>query len=279
MSAPRLEGKVVLVTGASRGGGKGIALVLGEQGATVYVSGRSVRGEPTTLGRPGTIDDTAEELTARGGTGIAVRCDHTDDAQVEVLFDRIRREHGRLDLLVNNAWSGYEISPDPSLAFWEIEWRHWDLMFDGGLRAAAFASTLGAPMMLAAGTGLIVNITWVLDRPHGHAFYEVVKNATNKLTERLADDLRPHGVACVAVSPGFMRLERMDLTPELAAKAESAEFPGRAIVALAADPNVLAKSGRVFTTPELARDYSFTDVDGRQQSAFWDEHWAGTWGA
>src|SRR5438093_6632309 len=237
MSRP-LEGKVALVTGASRGGGKGIALVLGERGATVYVSGRSVRGEPTTLGRPGTIDDTAEEVTARGGTGIAVRCDHTDDLQVVALFERIRRDRARLDLLVNNAWSGYEISPDSSLPFWEIEWRHWDLMFDGGLRAAAFASTLAAPMMIEASSGLIVNITWVLDRPHGHAFYEVVKNATTKLTQQMADDLRPYGIPCVAVSPGFMRLERMQLTPELAAKAESAEFPGRAIAALAAAPNV-----------------------------------------
>src|SRR5918911_5623912 len=111
MPAQRLTQTVALVTGASRGGGKGIALVLGDEGATVYVTGRSVRGEPTTLERPGTIDDTAEELTARGGTGIAVRCDHTDDAQVEALFDRIRSEQGRLDLVVNNAWSGYEISP------------------------------------------------------------------------------------------------------------------------------------------------------------------------
>ena len=277
MGERRLNGKVVLVTGASRGGGKGIALVLGEEGATVYVTGRSVRGEPTTLGRSGTIDETADELTARGGRGIAVRCDHTDDAQVRALFDRIRDEQGRLDVLVNNAWSGYEIAPWSSFAFWEIEWRHWDLMFDGGLRATAFASTLAAPAMIEADSGLIVNITWVLDRPHGHAFYEVVKNATNKLTEQMADDLRPHGVACVAVSPGFMRLERMDLTPEVAAKAESAEFPGRAIAALAADPNVLAKSGGVFTTPALAREYGFTDVDGKQQSAFWDEHWAGTW--
>jgi NAD(P)-dependent dehydrogenase (short-subunit alcohol dehydrogenase family) len=277
MGAQRLDGKVVLVTGASRGGGKGIALVLGEEGATVYITGRSVRGEPTTLARPGTIDDTAEELTAGGGTGIPVRCDHTDDAQGVALFERIRREQGQLDLLVNNAWSGYEIAPHGDLPFWDIEWRHWDLMFDGGLRATAFASTLAAPMMIEQGNGLIVNITWVLDRPHGHAFYEVVKNATNKLTEQLADDLRPHGIACVAVSPGFMRLERMDLTPELAAKAESAAFPGRAIAALAADANVLAKSGRVFTTPALAREYGFTDIDGKQQSAFWDEHWAGTW--
>jgi NAD(P)-dependent dehydrogenase (short-subunit alcohol dehydrogenase family) len=275
MTERRLRGKVALVTGASRGGGKGIALVLGEEGATVYVTGRSVRGEPTTLDRPGTIDDTAEEVSARGGTGIAVRCDHTVDAQVEALFGRIRSEQGRLDILVNNAWSGYELSPDSSLAFWEIEWRHWDLMFDGGLRATALASALAAPMMIEAGRGLIVNITWVLDRPHGHAFYEVVKNGTNKLTEQMADDLRPHGVACVAVSPGWMRLERMRLTPEQAAKTESAEFPGRAIAALAADENVLARSGGVFTTPELAREYGFTDVDGKQQSIFWDEHWAG----
>jgi NAD(P)-dependent dehydrogenase (short-subunit alcohol dehydrogenase family) len=277
MGTPRLKGKVALVTGASRGGGKGIALVVGEEGATVYVTGRSVRGKPTTLGRPGTIDDTAEELTARGGIGIAVRCDHADDAQVAALFERIRGEQGRLDLLVNNAWSGYEITPYGDLPFWEIEWRHWDLMFRGGLRATAFASTLAAPMMIEAGSGLIVNITWVLDRPHGHAFYEVVKNATNKLTEQMADDLRPFGIACVAVSPGFMRLERMDLTPELAAKAESAEFPGRAIAALAADPTVRSKSGGVFITPALAREYGFTDVDGKQQSAFWKQHWAGTW--
>jgi NAD(P)-dependent dehydrogenase (short-subunit alcohol dehydrogenase family) len=277
MSEATLEGKVALVTGASRGGGKGIACVLGERGATVYVTGRSVRGQPTTLGRPGTIDDTAEEVTARGGTGIAVRCDHTDDAQVEAVFDRIRGEQGRLDLLVNNAWSGYEISPSGDIPFWKIEWRHWDLMFDGGLRATAFASKLAAPLMIEAGSGLIVNITWVLDRPHGHAWYEVVKNATNKMTEQMADDLRPFSIACVAVSPGFMRLERMELTPELAAKAESAEFPGRAIAALASDPDVLAKSGGVYITPTLAREYGFTDVDGKQQSAFWDEHWAGTW--
>jgi NAD(P)-dependent dehydrogenase (short-subunit alcohol dehydrogenase family) len=211
----RLQGRVALVTGASRGGGKGIALVLGEEGATVYVTGRSVRGKPTTLGRPGTIDETAELVTERGGTGIAIRCDHTDDAQVDAVFTRIRDDHGRLDLLVNNAWSGYEISPDPALAFWEMQWRHWDLMFAGGLRAAAYASRLAATMMTEAGRGLIVNITWVLDRPHGHAFYEVVKNATNKLTEQMADDLRPYGGACVAVSPGFMRLERMDLAPEV----------------------------------------------------------------
>ena len=272
-----LSDQVALVTGASRGAGKGIALVLGEQGATVYVTGRSVRGEPTTLGRPGTIDETAEQVTVRGGRGIAVRCDHIDDSQVDAVFDRIASEQGRLDLLVNNAWSGYEIGPDPSLPFWEIEWRHWDLMFTGGLRATAYASRLAARMMIAAGRGgrgLIVNLTWVLDRPHGHAFYEVVKNGTNKLTEQMADDLRPYGIACVAVSPGFMRLERMNLDPNVAAMTESAEFPGRGIAALAADGEVMAKTGQVLTTPALAREYGFTDVDGSQQSPFWDDHWA-----
>jgi NAD(P)-dependent dehydrogenase (short-subunit alcohol dehydrogenase family) len=272
-----LRGRVALVTGASRGAGKGIALVLGERGAIVYVTGRSVRGAKTTLGRPGTVDDTAGEVTARGGKGIAIRCDHTDDAQVDAVFERIRAEQGELDLLVNNAWSGYEIGPDPALSFWEIPWRHWDLMFTGGLRAAAYASALAAPTMIGAGRGLIVNITWVLDRPHGHAFYEVVKNATNKMTEQFADDLRPHGVACVAVSPGFMRLERMNLPPETAALTESAEFPGRAVAALACDDGVLAKSGQVLTTPALAREYGFTDVDGSQVSPFWEQHWSGAW--
>jgi NAD(P)-dependent dehydrogenase (short-subunit alcohol dehydrogenase family) len=269
-----LQDQVALVTGSSRGGGKAIAEVLGGRGATVYVTGRSVRGEPTTLDRAGTIEDTAEEVERRGGVGIPVRCDHMDDAQVEALFDRIRNEPGRLDLLVNNAWSGYELHPRPELAFWEIEWRHWDLMFNGGLRATSLASRLAAPLMIEAGRGLIVNTTFKITRPHGHAFYEVVKNATNKLTELMADDLRSHGVACVAVSPGWMRLERMQLPPERAAQTESPEFLGRAVAALAADPGVLEKSGGVYTTPELACEYGFTDVDGTQMSTFWKEYLA-----
>jgi NAD(P)-dependent dehydrogenase (short-subunit alcohol dehydrogenase family) len=270
----RLHGSVAVVTGASRGGGKGIALVLGEEGATVYVTGRSVRGRPTTLGRPGTIDDTADEVTARGGVGIPVRCDHTDDEEVAALFARVEAEQARLDLLVNNAWGGYELSPDPSLPFWEIELRHWDLMFDAGVRAAVAASRLAAPLMLPARRGLVVNITWVLARPHGHAFYEVAKNATNKLTEQLADDLEPHGIAAVAVSPGFMHGERMNLAPERAALTESTQFVGRAVAALAADPHVLEKSGRVLTVVELAREYGFTDLDGSQASRFWVEYLA-----
>ena len=274
-SERRLEGSVAVVTGASRGGGKGIAVVLGEEGATVYVTGRSVRGEPTTLSRPGTIEDAAEEVTHRGGVGIPVRCDHTDDRQVAELFDRVRREQGRLDALVNNAWGGYELSPDSDLDFWEIELRHWDLMFDAGVRAAVTASWHGAPLMLPHRRGLIVNITWVLSRPHGHAFYEVAKNATTRLTEMMANDLRPHGIAAVALSPGFMRGERMNLSPERAAMAESTEFVGRAVTALASDPDVLRQSGRLLTVVDAAQEYGFTDVDGQVISPFWEEYLSG----
>jgi NAD(P)-dependent dehydrogenase (short-subunit alcohol dehydrogenase family) len=214
-------------------------------------------------------------VTARGGDGIAVRCDHTDDAQVEALFERIAADHGKLDILVNNAWSGYDLPPDPPLPFWQIDVHHWDLMFDGGLRAVVTASRLAAPLMIGRGRGLIVNTTWVLDKPHGHAFYGVVKNGTNKFTEQMADDLPGHGVAVVAVSPGFMRPERMSLSPDRAATTESPEFYGRGVAALAADTRVLDLSGRVLTTPELARSDGFADVDGSQLSGFWQEHLGG----
>lgn len=272
----RLKDAVAVMTGASRGGGKGIAVVLGEEGATVYVTGRSVRGEPTTLDRPGTIDDTAEEVTARGGTGIAVRCDHTVDAEVEALFERVRAEHGRLDLLVNNAWSGYEMSPDPALDFWEIDLRHWELMFAGGLRAAMVSSRFGVPLMLPQRRGLIVNIGFALgERYHGHVFYDTVKTAVNRMSFGMAEDLRPHGIAVVALSPGFMHGERMDLSPERAVLTESTQYVGRAVAALAADPDVIEKSGRVLRVFEVGQEYGFTDVDGKQISGFWEEWLAG----
>src|SRR5262249_4266340 len=154
----KLQGKVAVVTGASRGAGRAIALVLGEAGVTVYVTGRSSRGGPTTDNLPGTIDDTAEEVTARGGVGVAVRCDHTDEAQVEAVFQRVGREQGRLDLLVNNAWGGYE-QHDPrgfTRPFWEQPLRHWDRMFTAGLRAHLLSSRFAVPLMLPQGSGLIV---------------------------------------------------------------------------------------------------------------------------
>jgi NAD(P)-dependent dehydrogenase (short-subunit alcohol dehydrogenase family) len=271
----RLQGRVAVVTGASRGAGRGIARVLGEAGATVYVTGRSVRGEPTTLNRPGTIDDAAEEVAARGGMGIPVRVDHTDDAQVKALFNRVEWEQNRLDILVNNAWGGYELSPDPAFPFWEIDLRHWNLMFDAGVRAQMTGSYFAAPLMLKQGHGLIVNTTWVLDRHHGHAFYEVAKTASHRLVASMADDLRPHHIAAIALSPGFMRGERMDLSPERAAMTESSEYVGRAVRALATDAQVMEKSGKLLTVIEVAREYGFTDVDGRLISPFWEAYLRG----
>jgi len=156
----RLHGKTAVVTGASRGAGRGIALALGEAGATVYVTGRSTRGAATTENLPGTVEQTAEEVTARGGTGIAVRCDHTVDSEVEELFARVQREQGRIDLLVNNAWGGYEQHDYRRFAdpFQEQPVRHWDGMFTAGVRAALVSSRFAASLMLAQKYGLIMSI-------------------------------------------------------------------------------------------------------------------------
>jgi NAD(P)-dependent dehydrogenase (short-subunit alcohol dehydrogenase family) len=158
---------------------------------------------------------------------------------VKSLFERVAEEQGRLDILVNNAWGGYELSPDPELPFWEIELRHWDLMFDAGVRAQMTGSYFAAPLMLKQGHGLIMNTTWVLDRHLGHAFYEVAKTASYRLIASMADDLRPEGIAVIALSPGFMRGERMNLPPERAAMTKSTEYVGRAVVALATDTQVM----------------------------------------
>jgi NAD(P)-dependent dehydrogenase (short-subunit alcohol dehydrogenase family) len=271
----KLQGMVAVVTGASRGAGRAIALVLGEAGATVYVTGRSVRGGPTTEGLPGTVEDTAEAVTAGGGTGHAVRCDHTEAPQVEALFERVRSEQGRLDLLVNNAWGGYEQHDLGGFLrpFWEQPLRHWDGMFTAGLRAHLIASRFAAPLMLPQRRGLIVCTTaWDRDRYLGNLPYDVAKAAVNRLAWALARELRPHGVTAVALAPGFMRTERV-----LAAHAqrpfdlsgtESPEYLGRAVAALAADADVLSKTGRVLPVGELAREYGFTDVDGRQPPPF-----------
>jgi NAD(P)-dependent dehydrogenase (short-subunit alcohol dehydrogenase family) len=272
-----LPSNIAVVTGASRGAGRGIALSLGETGATVYVTGRSVRGEPTTENLPGTIEETAEMVSARGGTGIAVRCDHTVDADVEAVFDRVQREHGRMDLLINNAWGGYEHHDYRTFAapFHEQPVRHWEGMFTAGVRAALIASRFAASLMLPQQHGLIVNITaWDRDKFMVNVFYDVAKGAINRMTYGIARELRPHNIAVVALAPGFMRTERVAAAFEAAGNkdylnfTESPEYVGRAVVALAADQNVLEKSGTVLAVGDLAKEYGFTDVDGRQIPAF-----------
>lgn len=278
----RLKDKIAVVTGASRGGGQGIALALADEGATVYVTGRSVRGDSTRPDLPGaTLDDTAEMVTARGGVGIAIRCDHTADEQAEALFERVAREQDRLDLLVNNVWGGYEGFDDVAFdaAFWEQPLWRWDRMFDAGVRAHYTASRLAAPLMMARRQGLIVSTTfWDRGKALGSLPYDLAKTAINRLAYLLALELRAHNVAAVAVSPGWMRteavLQHYDIdedqwqeVPDLATT-ESTQYIGRAIAALAADPGVMAKSGQVLTAGDLAREYGFSDVDGRQPPPF-----------
>ena len=178
-----LGGKVAVVTGASRGVGKGIALALGEAGATVYVTGRSEAGG-STEGLPGTVVETADAVTQRGGRGIAARCDHTNDAEVEALFARVGQEQGRLDLLVNNVWGGYEQFDFSRFGapFWEQPLGHWSGMFEAGVRAHLAASRLAAPLMISEGRGLIVHTTaWERDKYLGNLFYDVAKAAVNRM--------------------------------------------------------------------------------------------------
>ena len=267
---PTLQKCVAIVTGASRGLGRGIALALGEAGATVYVTARSDEAR-TTEGLPGTVDETADDVTKRGGRGIAVRCDHTVDAEVEAMFARVTKEHGRLDLLVNNVWGGYEEFDWSKFGapFWEQPMRNWSGMFVAGVRAHLVASRLSVPLFHANARGLIVNTTaWDRDKFLGNVFYDLAKATVNRLTFGMARDLKDRHVAVVALAPGFVGTERVlgafaaaGRVPE---NIETPAYIGRAVVALAADDNIMAKSGRVLTVGDLALEYGFTDVDGRQ---------------
>jgi NAD(P)-dependent dehydrogenase (short-subunit alcohol dehydrogenase family) len=272
---PDLSAAVVLVTGASRGVGRGIACALGEAGATVYVTGRSSRGTRSTEDLPGTIEDTAEEVTARGGKGVAVRCDHTVDAEVEALFERIAVDEGQLDVLVNNAWAGYERYAEQRFdaPFWkQPQWRY-DL-FASSLRGQFVASRLAVPLMLPQSKGLIVNISFTDgDTYLGQVAYDMCKSASDRLALGMGHELRKHGVATVALHPGFVRTERVEAAWELlgsgpAQVVHSPEYVGRAIAWLTYDDTVMAASGTRLAVGDLAVTYGFTDVDGRQPPAF-----------
>jgi NAD(P)-dependent dehydrogenase (short-subunit alcohol dehydrogenase family) len=283
-----LKNKIAIVTGASRGGGRGIAVELGAAGATVYVTGRTTRdSQPSTYdafkqqaqlaAMPGTIDDAADAVTAAGGRGIAVRVDHTDAEQVRALFARVEHEQGRIDVLVNNAWGGHESFTMGSLSapFWEQPLDHWQSMFEHGVRNHVIACHAAAPLFVRQKSGLIVTTTYA-DRNRylkGNLFYDLAKAAMSRLAFGVAEELRPYNVASVALSPGWMRTEiilnafktdeeHWQAVPPLA-RTESPRYIGRAVAALAADANVMTKSGGVHQVGDLAREYRFTDIDGR----------------
>jgi NAD(P)-dependent dehydrogenase (short-subunit alcohol dehydrogenase family) len=266
----KLRGRVALVTGSSRGVGKGIALVLGEAGATVYVTGRTTRGHRNRWGVRGTIHDTADEVSARGGKGIAVRCDHTRDAEIRSLVNRIRRDSGRLDILVNNAFGG-EDGKRPILSYDEFPfWKHdlrewWGRMFTSYLRAGLATSAYAIPLMRRRRGGLIVNtLWWNRGRYLWDLYFDLSSCAMGRMAYGLDLELRSRDITVVGLSPGWTRTEHMDHLPQkVLRKLSSPEYLGRGVVHLALDPRRHDKSGRVFEMGALAREYGFRNPDGR----------------
>ncbi|MEZ4409921.1 MAG: SDR family NAD(P)-dependent oxidoreductase [Polyangiales bacterium] len=264
-----LAGRVAVVTGASRGVGRGIALALGDAGATVYVTGRSVT--PGAL--PGTIGEVAAEVTARGGYGVAVRCDHASDEDVDHLFSLVTEREGSLDLLVNNAFAQPD-APFMGVPFWEQPLASWDAMHDVGLRSHYAASAHAARMMVRAKSGLIVNVSsFGASRYAVSVAYGVGKAGVDRLSRDCAKELKPHGVTVVSLWPGIVKTERLvamgEGSPFDLTRAESALYTGRAVVALASDAAVIAKTGKALVVADLAREYGFTDEDGAQPEAPW----------
>jgi NAD(P)-dependent dehydrogenase (short-subunit alcohol dehydrogenase family) len=248
-----LNGQIAVVTGGSRGIGRGVASELATHGAKVFVTGR-----------------TESDLATIGEGTIGIRCDHTVDGDVEAAFARIAQD-GPIDVLVNNVWGGYERMVDNGeftwmKPFWQQPLWRWDAMFAAGVRAHYHASQLAAPGMVARRRGLIVNLShWAAQKHLGNVAYGVSKAATDKMTAHMAAELQPHGVAVVSLYPGMVRTEKvmasaawLDLS-----NSESPEFIGRAIAALAADPDVVRHTGKVVVAAALARDYGFIDIDGK----------------
>ncbi len=283
-AAPPLRGQVAVVAGATRGAGRGIARALGEAGATVYCTGRSVRGRPSPYGRPETIDETAERVSAAGGVGIPVRVDHAEESEVRALFERVQQEQGRLDVLADSV-----AGEDPMMGGWgsilKTDLQNGAAVLRNGLLSHIITAKYAAQLMVPKRRGLIVEVTENdLLFGGGNILAQVVKFALKGLAVLLAEDLRKHRIAAVAITPGFLRsesmLEHFGVTeaswrdggkkdPNFL-ESESPLFVGRAVAALAADRKVLDRTGDLTSSWELARDYGFTDADGRGPD--WGKH-------
>ncbi|MCK9900910.1 short-chain dehydrogenase [Parafrankia colletiae] len=266
-----LAGKVAVVTGASRGIGRGIALALADHGATVYVTGRTV--VPGSHALPGTVGETAAEVDRRGGHGVAVQVDHADDGQVAALFEQVEREQGRLDILVNNAFSLPEDLTEPG-SFWEKPLSNWE-MVDVGVRSNFVAAWHAARLMVPQGQGLIVATSGYVGVTYTYGVvFGTCKSAVDRMARDMAIELKPHSVASLSLWQGLTFTERAErnLARDPSMKAQtvtnpligsSPEFPGRVIAALAVDPDVMARSGGTFITAELATEYGIKDIDGK----------------
>jgi NAD(P)-dependent dehydrogenase (short-subunit alcohol dehydrogenase family) len=283
MMAGPLDGKVALVAGATRGAGRGTAVALGEAGATVYCTGRSTRERRSEYDRPETIEETAELVTAAGGLGIPMAVDHLEVGEVEALVQRIDAESGRLDVLVNDIW-GAELLFEWNTPVWEHD-------LEKGLRILRLAidthlitSHYALSLLIREPSGLVVEMTdgtreYNAEHYRVSAFYDLAKTAVIRLAFAQSEELAPHGCTAVALTPGWMRSEMMldnygvteanwrdgaATNPHFAAISESPRFVGRAVAALAADPDLRRRSGGSFSSGGLAREYGFTDIDGSQ---------------
>jgi NAD(P)-dependent dehydrogenase (short-subunit alcohol dehydrogenase family) len=281
-----LEGKVAVVAGGTRGAGRGISVELGAAGATVYVTGRSSRSAGLSpIGRPETIEQTAEMIEERGGRGIAVRVDHSRPEEVERLFERIEEEQGgRLDVLVNDIWGGESLMQFDT-PFWELSLEDGLAMLRQGVETHVITSHYAAPLMVRRKSGLILEITDGVGTGYrGSLFYDLVKTSVVRLALAQAVELRQHRVAALALTPGFLRSEEMldhfgvseetwrdaiQKDPHFAAS-ETPTYIGRAVAALAADPDVLGRTGGAVSTWQLAKEHGFTDRDGSRPD--WGSH-------
>ena len=278
MAEQPLRDQVAVVAGATRGAGRGIARMLGAAGATVYCTGRSARGRPATPGRPETIEETAELVAAEGGRGIPVRVDHTVESEVERFFARVRAEQGRLDVLVNDVWGGDALTEWGS-PFWELSVAKGAELLERAVHSHVITSRHGAPLMVDRDAGLIVEVTDGDTLGYrGNLFFDLAKNAVIRLACAMAADLHAHRVTALAITPGFLRSEAVldslgvseanwragvEKDPWFA-ESETPCFVGRAVAALAADPQVGRKSGGLCSSWGLAKEYGFADLDGRR---------------
>jgi dehydrogenase/reductase SDR family member 1 len=270
MSTKPLEGCIALVTGGSRGVGKGVAIGLAEAGATIFVTARTRKSGSADW--PGSLDETIAEIAKAGGKGIGIECDHADDGAVKEVFLRIKRDCGGLDLLVNNVFAAPNVMP-VNVPFWEVPVSVWDLMHDVGLRSHFVASQFAIPLMLGRNRSLIVNtssgggVRYTFNVPFG-----VQKSGVDRMARDMAHELKPYGIAAVSIWPGYIKSEKLAAQPDrvppalarlIAERGETPIFAGRAVAALANDPLIMQKTGQILLASELAGEYGFTDVDGR----------------